>query len=263
MLIQAQAPAAHARSCPGRPAGGNRRRSRRCTSSCPTRIPTTPTWAATSGAHTGYTAATGVVSLNASEAFRIAGPAQLARCPCPHPAAGRRRRRRGPALRRPWLAPPAPLAAGAARLSRTGALQAGRRRAGIGRSRSDRLGRQRRARPGGFHALATALGAAVGASRVPVDDGRFPRSQQIGATGKPSAPACTWRSGISGAVQHAGASGLPARDRREPGRQRAADPSAPTQAHHRRRAQRDARRCWMKSRRARQAARTPLETPHG
>ena len=35
-----------------------------------------------------------------------------------------------------------------------------------------------------FHALATALGAAVGASRVPVDDGRFPRSQQIGATGK-------------------------------------------------------------------------------
>ena len=33
-------------------------------------------------AHTGYAAATGVVSLNAGEALRMAGPAQLARCPC-------------------------------------------------------------------------------------------------------------------------------------------------------------------------------------
>ena len=66
------------------------------------------------GAHTGYTAATGVVSLNASEAFRMAGPAQLARCPLPRilllaadavdealPCAGRGLRRQLPGRRRP------------------------------------------------------------------------------------------------------------------------------------------------------------------
>ena len=53
-----------------------------------------------------------------------------------------------------------------------------------------------------FHALATALGAAVGASRVPVDDGRFPRSQQIGATGKTVSASLYLAFGISGAVQH-------------------------------------------------------------
>ncbi len=54
----------------------------------------------------------------------------------------------------------------------------------------------------GFHALADALGAAVGASRVPVDDGRFARSQQIGATGKTVSASAYLAFGISGAVQH-------------------------------------------------------------
>lgn len=54
----------------------------------------------------------------------------------------------------------------------------------------------------GFHDLADALGAAVGASRVPVDDGRFARNQQIGATGKTVSASAYLAFGISGAVQH-------------------------------------------------------------
>ncbi|MGO4396933.1 electron transfer flavoprotein subunit alpha/FixB family protein [Achromobacter sp. PAB15] len=54
----------------------------------------------------------------------------------------------------------------------------------------------------GFQNLADALGAAVGASRVAVDDGRFPRSQQIGATGKTVSASAYLAFGISGAVQH-------------------------------------------------------------
>lgn len=54
----------------------------------------------------------------------------------------------------------------------------------------------------GFLALANALGAAVGASRVAVDDGRFDRSQQIGATGKSVSASAYLAFGISGAVQH-------------------------------------------------------------
>lgn len=53
-----------------------------------------------------------------------------------------------------------------------------------------------------FHALAQALGAAVGASRVAVDDGRFVRSQQIGATGRTVQARGYLAMGISGAVQH-------------------------------------------------------------
>jgi len=53
-----------------------------------------------------------------------------------------------------------------------------------------------------FHQLAEALGAAVGASRVAVDDGRFPRSQQIGATGRTVQARGYLAMGISGAVQH-------------------------------------------------------------
>lgn len=53
-----------------------------------------------------------------------------------------------------------------------------------------------------FHNLAQALGAAVGASRVAVDDGRFTRSQQVGATGKTVSASGYLALGISGAVQH-------------------------------------------------------------
>lgn len=53
-----------------------------------------------------------------------------------------------------------------------------------------------------FHELAAALGAAIGASRVAVDDGRFARSQQIGATGKTVQARGYLAMGISGAVQH-------------------------------------------------------------
>ncbi len=53
-----------------------------------------------------------------------------------------------------------------------------------------------------FHSLAQELGAAVGASRVAVDAGRFARNQQIGATGKTVSASGYLAWGISGAVQH-------------------------------------------------------------
>jgi electron transfer flavoprotein alpha subunit len=53
-----------------------------------------------------------------------------------------------------------------------------------------------------FHTLARELGAAVGASRVAVDDGRFARAQQVGATGKTVSASGYLALGISGAVQH-------------------------------------------------------------
>lgn len=53
-----------------------------------------------------------------------------------------------------------------------------------------------------FHSLALEVGAAVGASRVAVDDGRFARTQQIGATGKTVSASAYLALGISGAVQH-------------------------------------------------------------
>ncbi|MGS0743642.1 electron transfer flavoprotein subunit alpha/FixB family protein [Glaciimonas sp. GG7] len=55
---------------------------------------------------------------------------------------------------------------------------------------------------GTFNALASALEAAVGASRVAVDDGKFRRDQQIGATGKTVSASAYLAFGISGAVQH-------------------------------------------------------------
>lgn len=50
--------------------------------------------------------------------------------------------------------------------------------------------------------LARSLGAAVGASRVAVDEGKFPRSKQIGASGKTVSATTYFAIGISGAVQH-------------------------------------------------------------
>jgi electron transfer flavoprotein alpha subunit len=53
-----------------------------------------------------------------------------------------------------------------------------------------------------FEAVAKTFGAAIGASRVAVDAGRFPRDAQIGATGKTVSASVYIAIGISGAVQH-------------------------------------------------------------
>lgn len=50
--------------------------------------------------------------------------------------------------------------------------------------------------------LALQLDAAIGASRVVVDDGKLPRDKQIGATGKTVSATSYLAIGISGAVQH-------------------------------------------------------------
>jgi electron transfer flavoprotein alpha subunit len=53
-----------------------------------------------------------------------------------------------------------------------------------------------------LHALAKTFDAAIGASRVAVDDGKFTRDQQVGATGKTVSANVYMAIGISGAVQH-------------------------------------------------------------
>ena len=50
--------------------------------------------------------------------------------------------------------------------------------------------------------LANLLDASIGASRVAVDDGKFKREQQVGATGKSVTASTYFAIGISGAVQH-------------------------------------------------------------
>jgi electron transfer flavoprotein alpha subunit len=53
-----------------------------------------------------------------------------------------------------------------------------------------------------FETLAHALQASIGASRVAVDDGKFTRDKQVGATGKTVSASAYVAIGISGAVQH-------------------------------------------------------------
>jgi electron transfer flavoprotein alpha subunit len=155
-------------------------------------------------ARTGSTVATDVVELDAGEARRLVPGNRFARCALPKVVLLARHAVDAtlPFIGR-GLVEEASLPA---------ATQPGVRDLGLETSSPDQIGLEEAdfILSGGngmrdmdtFGALARALGAATGASRVAVDDGRFPRAKQIGATGKTVQASAYLALGISGAVQH-------------------------------------------------------------
>ncbi|WP_075795728.1 electron transfer flavoprotein subunit alpha/FixB family protein [Massilia putida] len=155
-------------------------------------------------ARTGRTIATDVVELDASGACRLVPGGRFARCALPQVML----------LARHAADADLPFIGHGTieEVDIPAALQPGVRDLGLETSSPDQIGLEEAdfILSGGngmrdmdtFGALAKALGAATGASRVAVDDGRFPRAKQIGATGKTVQASAYLALGISGAVQH-------------------------------------------------------------
>ena len=155
-------------------------------------------------ARTGRTVATDVVELDANGACRLVPGGRFARCALPQILL---MARHAADADLPFVGHGVVEEGGAPE-----ALQPGVRDLGLETSSPDQIGLEEAdfILSGGngmrdmetFGALAKALGAATGASRVAVDDGRFPRAKQIGATGKTVQASAYLALGISGAVQH-------------------------------------------------------------
>jgi electron transfer flavoprotein alpha subunit len=155
-------------------------------------------------ARTGRTVATDVVELDANGACRLVPGGRFARCALPQVVL---LARHAADADLPFIGHGVVEAA-----DLPAALQPGVRDLGLETSSPDQIGLEEAdfILSGGngmrdmdtFGALAKALGAATGASRVAVDDGRFPRAKQIGATGKTVQASAYLALGISGAVQH-------------------------------------------------------------
>jgi electron transfer flavoprotein alpha subunit len=158
-------------------------------------------------ARTRSTVATDVVELNPEGACRLVPGGQYARCALPRIVL---LARHAADAGLPFVG----LGAGESAPAAAGAASGGHRIRDLGIEASDpgQLGLEEAdfILSGGngmrdmdtFAALAEALGAATGASRVAVDDGRFARAKQIGATGKTVQASVYVALGISGAVQH-------------------------------------------------------------
>lgn len=155
-------------------------------------------------ARTGRTVATDVVELDANGACRLVPGGRFARCALPQIVL---LARHAADADLPFIGHGVVEEGGVPE-----ALQPGVRDLGLETSSPDQIGLEEAdfILSGGngmrdmdtFGALAKALGAATGASRVAVDDGRFPRAKQIGATGKTVQASAYLALGISGAVQH-------------------------------------------------------------
>ncbi|MES2259463.1 MAG: electron transfer flavoprotein subunit alpha/FixB family protein [Pseudomonadota bacterium] len=156
-------------------------------------------------ARSGRTIATDVVELDADGACRVIPGAKYARCALPHivllarnavdanlPFVGRGQSDETPLRAAPGVAAVRDLGLEASSPDRIGLEEADFILSGGNGMRDMDT----------FTALASALGAATGASRVAVDDGRFVRAKQIGATGKTVQASVYLALGISGAVQH-------------------------------------------------------------